>query len=328
MKKLGSQSESVVYQAKTGALELRIDKKKETLWLTQAQMAQVFGVKSQAITKHLGNIYREKELNKKSTCSNMEQVRLEGIRQVQRTVEIYNLDAVISVGYRISSTAGTRFRQWATKTLREHITEGFTLNQKQIVNNCDKFLTAVEKIKKLLPSKDNLEAESALELIKMFAATWFSLDAYDKSNFTTKRATKKQVEFTASELTAALLDLKKELVTKKEASNLFGIERSSGGVSGIVGNIFQSFSGKDVYPTIEEKAAHLLYFIVKNHPFTDGNKRSGAYAFVWFLKKAEILDTTRITPEALTALTLFVAESQPKDKEQMIGLILLLLSGN
>lgn len=315
----------VIYQAKTGAIELRTDEKNETIWATQSEMAAVFGVNSQAVTKHLKNIYKEKELSKSATCSKMEQVRIEGGRKVKRSVEIYNLDAIISVGYRIGSKMGTKFRQWATKTLRQHIINGYTINKKRIAKNYKKFLKAVEQVKTLLPSGGTVGATDALELIKMFADTWFSLSAYDKENFPKTGTTKKEFQLTAQELTEALIDLKTELIKKSQATNLFGITTKEQSAEGILGNVLQSFGGKDLYSTMEEKAAHLLYFMVKNHPFVDGNKRSGAFTFVWFLKKAKLLNPTRMTPEALTALTLLVAESSPKDKDRMIGLILLIL---
>jgi prophage maintenance system killer protein len=159
----------------------------------------------------------------------------------------------------------------------------------------------------------------------MFASTWLSLDAYDKSRLPHTGITKKQVTITAEELTEALKKLKQELIRKGEASELFATDRGKDSIAGIVGSIFQTFGGGDMYPTVEEKAAHLLYFMVKNHPFTDGNKRSGAFAFVWFLHKMGLLQKDKMTPEALTALTLLVAESNPKDKDKMIGLILQLL---
>ena len=166
-----------------------------------------------------------------------------------------------------------------------------------------------------------------MELIRAFAGTWFSLDAYDKDRLPRKGVSKKQVAFTAEELINTLEELKKDLIKKKEATEIFGQERSKGNVLGIVGNVFQSIFGKDAYPSVEEKAAHILYFMVKNHPFIDGNKRSGAFAFVWFLRQAGILRAS-LTPEALTAITLLVAESHPKDKDKMIGVVLLLLNGN
>ena len=164
-----------------------------------------------------------------------------------------------------------------------------------------------------------------VELISAFADTWLSLEAYDEDRLVNKGATKKSVALTADQLYVALAEFKNLLVKKGEAGDLFGAERSSGNVAGIVGNVMQSFGGNSLYPTVEEKAAHLLYFMVKNHPFSDGNKRSGAYAFIWFLNRAGILDRNKISPAALTAVTLFVAESDPKNKEKMVHLILQLL---
>jgi len=326
MKKINKkQEELVVYQTKTGAIEFRRDLKNETIWATQAQMAQVFGVNSPAITKHLKNIYQEEELSKKATCSKLEQVQSEGGRQVKRKVEVYNLDAIISVGYRISSKMGTKFRQWATKTLRSYIVDGYAINRSRIAKNYNSFLTAVAEVKALLPVDYNIDNESVLELIKFFSETWLSLDAYDKDISVQGGLTKKYVVLTAEKLVEALESFKIELIKKNEAADLFGVEREKGNIAGIVGNVMQSFGGRPVYPSVEEKAAHLLYFMVKNHPFVDGNKRSGACAFVWFLQKAGILNRAKITPPALTALTLLVAESDPKNKERMIRLILQLL---
>jgi len=326
MKKvLKNKNEVIVFQAKAGAIELKGDFRHETIWATQAQMAAVFGVNSQAITKHLKNIYKEEELSKKATCSKMEQVQIEGKRKVERSVEIYNLDAIVSVGYRISSKTGTKFRQWATKILRQHIIKGYTINPKVVKNNYAEFQKAIENIKHLLPSGAKIDNESVLELISAFADTWLSLDAYDKDTMISKGATKKDVKITAEKMADALTGFKTELIKKKQATDLFGRERQADAVAGIIGNVMQSFGGKSLYSTVEEKAAHLLYFIVKNHPFVDGNKRSGAFAFVWFLKKAGIFDMQKINPAALTALTLFIAESNPKNKDRMIKLVLQLL---
>ena len=327
MKKTEKQNNGVVvYQTKSGALELRGDVSRETLWATQAQMAEIFGVNPQAVTKHLKRIYAEKELSKSSTCSKMEQVRIEGERTVKRDTEFYNLEAIISVGYRINSVLGTKFRQWATKTLRGHIVKGYTINPKVVSRHYEEFQQAVADIRALLPAGAPIDTASVLELVNTFADTWLSLDAYDRDALPTKGTTKRRVALTAEKLSSALSCLKEELMRNGEATELFGTERGKGNVEGIVGNVLQAFGGSDLYPTIEEKAAHLLYFMVKNHPFVDGNKRSGAYAFVWFLRMARLLDTARLTPPALTALTLLVAESDPKDKDKMIRLILALLA--
>ncbi|MBI4995036.1 virulence protein RhuM/Fic/DOC family protein [Candidatus Peregrinibacteria bacterium] len=316
----------IVYQAKTGAIELREDVHTETIWATLQQIADLFDTDKSGISRHIRNIFDSKELDLKATVAIFATVQKEGKREVSREIEYFNLDMILSVGYRVNSKKATIFRQWATKTLHSHIVDGYTINKKRLAKNYDAFLKVVEQVKALLPSSGAVDAINAMELVKMFANTWLSLDAYDKSKLPKTGATKRQVEFTAEELTQALQKLKHELMSKGEATGLFGSERGGQSVSGIVGNIFQTFDGKDLYPTVEEKAAHLLYFMVKNHPYVDGNKRSGAFSFVWFLKQAGILNPARLTAEALTALTLFVAESSPKDKDKMVGLVLLLLN--
>ena len=164
-----------------------------------------------------------------------------------------------------------------------------------------------------------------LELVSVFADTWFSLNAYDAEELPKSGIIKNQIEITANELRNVLQELKKELVAKSEATELFGIERKEKNIENIVGNVFQSFGEEYVYPSVEEKAANLLYFFIKNHPFIDGNKRSAAFAFIWFLQKAGLLNIQRLSPNVLTALTLLIAESNPKDKNRMIGIILLIL---
>jgi hypothetical protein len=201
------EKEIIIYQAKNGAIELRGDFSRETIWATQAQMAEVFGVNPQAITKHLKNIYQEGELSQKATCSKTEQVQMEGKRSIKRLVEVYDLDAIISVGYRINSKMGTSFRKWATTVLREHIAEGFTINRKRIGANYGQFLKAVDEIKHFLPEGAVVNTEDVVELVQMFASTWLSLDAYDRSDFPVSGVTRKQVLFTADELAGALSDL-------------------------------------------------------------------------------------------------------------------------
>lgn len=316
----------VIYQVKSGAIELKGDFTHETVWANRMQMAKMFGVNPQAISKHIQNIYKEKELNKKTTSSKMELVQNESGREVRREVDIYNLDILIAVGYRINSVVGTKFRQWATRTLRGYVVEGYAINKKRIALNYDKFSGVLEDIKKLLPEGTTVDSSDVVDLVSLFADTWLSLDAYDRDELIKGRVTKKKVELTAEIITENLTKLKTELIQKSEATDIFGVERTAGSVSGIVGNVMQSLGGKDVYESVEEKAAHLLYFMVKNHPFTDGNKRSGAFAFVWFLKKANILDVTKLTPSALTALTILVASSDPKDKDKVVALVLNLIS--
>jgi len=316
----------VIYQAKSGAIELRGDLGKETIWANRMQMGQIFGVNPQAISKHIQNIYKEKELEKGPTSSKMELVQNESGRLVHRNVDIYNLDILIAVGYRISSITGTRFRQWATKTLRGYIVDGYAINKTRIAKNYGQFLSVVENIKKLLPTGSATESQDVVELVSLFADTWLSLDAYDKELLPKGKLTKKKVDLTADKITTHLANLKQDLINKEAATDIFGTERNTGSIAGIVGNVMQTFGGKELYPTAEEKAAHLLYFMVKNHPFVDGNKRSGAFAFIWFLDQAKILDISKLTSSALTALTIMVAESNPEHKEKVVKLILNLIS--
>lgn len=315
--------EVVIYQTKSGAIQIKKDVKSDTIWATQAQIGNIFGVDRSVITKHINNILSDKELEAVSVCAKFAHT---GNDSKTYQVQFYNLDVILAVGYRTNSVRAIEFRKWATETLHRYIVDGYAINKDRIAYNYQQFLEAVDDLKHLLPAGATIDAGGILDLINMFASTWFSLDAYDKDALKVKGTTKKKVILTAAKLSASLADLKHTLISKGEATDLFGSERSQGNVAGIVGNIMQTFGGKDLYGSVEEKAAHLLYFMVKDHPFVDGNKRSGAYAFIWFLRLAKILDTKQMTPPALTALTILVAESDPKEKEKMIRLILTLLS--
>lgn len=322
----GNSNELVIYQTKQGEILLRGDFDKETIWASLDQIAKLFGRDKSVISRHLRNIYQEEELSEKATVAKNATVQKEGKREVIREIEYYNLDAIISVGYRVNSKTATQFRQWATKTLRQHIVEGYTINPDRISQNYATFMKAVQQVQAVLPTGEVMDGKEVLELVRLFADTWFSLDAYDKELLSPTKVSKKKVALTASELQDSLGVLKKELMKKGEATDNFAQVRGQQSLEGIVGNVMQSFGGQAVYPTVESKAAHLLYFIIKNHPFVDGNKRSGAYAFVWFLQKARVLDTKRLTPTALTVLTLLIAESNPKDMEKVVSLVALLIS--
>lgn len=271
---LKNDNQLVIYQSKKGNVQLDVKFDKDTVWLTQAQMTKLFGRDRTVITKHINNVFKEAELTEKSNVQNLH------FANSDKPVKTYSLDVIISVGYRVKSLEGTRFRQWATSVLKEHIIKGYSINKNRIKTNYEQFMRAVDDVKNLLPINSGVDKDAILELIKLFADTWASLDAYDKDKLSAKGATKKKVKLTADKLAAALKELKVVLLGKNEATDIFGRERVLGGLESIVGNVMQSFNGKDLYPSIEEKAAHLFYFIVKNHPFVDGNKRSGAYAFI------------------------------------------------
>jgi len=319
--------QTLVYQAKDGAIELKLDKKNETILANLNQIAELFGVQKAAISKHLNNIFKEGELDEKVVVSILETTTshgaIAGKTQIHK-VNFYNLDTIISVGYRVNSKQATNFRIWATKTLKKYLTNGVAINKKLISQNHQKFLKAIEDIKTLSQDSKNLKAGDVLDLIKSFSYTWFSLDSFDKGEFPTE-GTKKSISVDAKELQQDIAKLKAELIAKKETSAIFATEKNKGDLEGILGNVFQSAFGFDAYPSLEEKAAHLLYFIVKNHPFNDGNKRSGAFAFIWFLRKSGLQFLDRISPETLASLTILIAESNPKEKDKMVGLVLMLL---
>ena len=315
MKKTAVKNKAIIYQAKSGAIELRGDMQKETLWATQAQIVELFSVHQSVVSRHINNIFKDGEVDQKSNMQKMH------IANSDKPIALYSLDVILSVGYRTNSKLAIEFRKWATKTLREHITKGYTINKKQVGKNYSAFMKSVADVQALLPEHVTLDPKAVLELIKEFASTWVSLDAYDKDALILKGVTRKKVTLIGSDLETAIQRLRSELMKKGEASDMFAHERAKGSIEGIVGNVMQSFGGKSVYPTVEEKAAHLLYFMVKNHPFSDGNKRSGAFAFVWFLRKTSAKGESHINPGALTALTLLIAESDPSKKEQMVALI-------
>lgn len=316
----------VLFTSPQGEIQFRGDFEHETIWATQADISRAFGVTPQNVTMHIKNIFKDKELEERSTCKDSLQVQKEGNRTIQRKVKEYNLDIIIAVGYRINSVAGTRFRQWATKTLKSYITKGYVLNKKQLKKNHVEFLKAVESIQNLLPEDVALDPKSILNLVKEFSSTWTSLDAYDKESLKSIASTKKSLRLSGQELYDAVSELRTVLIKKGEATEIFAQEREKGNLEGVLGNVMQSFGGKPLYPSLEEKAAHLLYFVIKNHPFVDGNKRSAAWAFLWFLKKARVPGVRNINPQALTAVTLLIAESKPEKKEQMTALVTNFLS--
>ena len=265
--------EIVIYQAKSGKIEFRGDLKEDTIWGNLNQISQLFGRDKSVISRHIKNIFKSMELQEDSVVAKIATTATDGkIYQV----DYYNLDMILSIGYRVDSKQATQFRIWATQTLKQHLLEGWTINKKQLAKNYQKFQKTLADIKSVLLENKAMPAKEALDLVGVFAHTWFSLEAYDSQKFPKSGVTKKQVHFTAEELKKGLAKLKKELIAKKQATELFGQERVKNAVTGITGNIFQSFGGQDLYPSIEEKSAHLLYFMVKNHPFSDGNKRSGA----------------------------------------------------
>jgi hypothetical protein len=241
---------TIIYQSKNGALELKTDKQAETIWITQQQAAELFDVKKAAISKHVKNIFEIGELKYKSTVSKMETVQKEGSRTIKRTLEYYNLDLILSIGYRVNSKKATQFRQWASKILKEHLLKGYTINRNQIQKNYTQFLNAVDNVKDLMLNTSAIDKDKIFELITLFADTWLSLDAFDRDELETGGTTKKKVVLTAEKLHKVLAELKSTLISNGQASNIFGIEREKGSVAGIIGNIMQSFENQELYPSV------------------------------------------------------------------------------
>lgn len=320
------ENELIIYQNESGELELNIDSKQSTIWANLNQIAKLFNRDKSVISKHIKNVFKTGELEEKQAVAFFATVQKEGDKTVKRNIIYYNLDLILSVGYRVNSKQATKFRQWATKILKSYMIDGYSINKNKIKENYNNFLKSIDDIK-LLMSKENSDIKSndIIDLIKSFADTWLSLNKYDKDDLPTLGNIETSVKIDAKLFEKDLQIFKNELINNKEATELFATERENGNLENIFCNIFQSFGGTDVYKTVEEKASNLLYFMVKNHPFVDGNKRSGAYSFIWFLKKNNILNVNKINSQTLTTLTILIAESNPKDKEKMIGLILQLL---
>lgn len=318
-----SKGQIVLYKNR---FEVRLEK--ETVWLDAHQIALLFGVNRPAVVKHINNIYKSNELNKKSTCSILEQVAADG---KIRKMNLYNLDMVISVGYRVNSKSATHFRIWATDVLRKHLVNGYTINEKRLKSAEHKY-KELQKSLQLLSNVIALEeisdeTKGLIQVITEYSRALDILDDYDHNRLPVPKGTVLlKYTFVYEEARFIIEEMKK----KFKGSSLFGQEKDKSFKSSI-GAIYQTFDGKDVYPTVEEKAANLLYFIVKNHSFVDGNKRIAAALFICFLQKNGILlrkdGTNRIDNNSLVALTLMIATSKSSEKEIMIKVILNLLVG-
>lgn len=325
------QNKIQIFQTADGQVRLEVALEQDTVWLSQEQMALLFDVQKAAISKHLKNIYASGELERVATVSKMETIQKEGVRQVIRQIEYFNLDAVISVGYRVNSNRATRFRQWATQVLRQHLVQGYTLSQARFAQNAAELEQALSLIRKAARSPAvTVESSSGLvEIVSRYTQTFLWLQRYDEGMLTEPAGQRGGQLLSEAEAMAALAVLRQSLIDREEATNLFARPRGDG-LSALLGNLDQSVFGEPAYPTIESKAAHLLYFMVKNHPFVDGNKRSGAFLFVDFLHRNGRLfnrqDEPVVNDNGLAALTLLVAESDPKQKETMIRLIMNILA--
>ena len=318
-----------IYEASQGNIQVLLNQ--ETIWLSQRQLAELLETSIDNISLHLKNIYKEGELTAEATTEDYSTVQQEGQRQVRRKVKHYNLDAIISVAYRVNSRKGTQFRQWATSTLKEHLTRGYTINQQRFEQNSQELEAALKLVRKAAASPQ-LQADTGrglVEIISRYTQTFLWLQRYDEGKLNEPHGQHGGTLPTVQQASQDLATLKQQLMEKGEATDLFARPRGDG-LSALLGNLDQTAFGEPAYPTIESKAAHLLYFVVKNHPFTDGNKRSGAFLFVDFLHRNGRLFNQNGEPVindiGLSALTLLVAESDPKHKETLIRLIMNMLA--
>lgn len=319
----------MIYQSKKGGRTVTVQLVNETVWLTQKQMGELFGKNTKTINEHIQHVYKEQELEKKSTIRKFRVVQKEGKRAIEREIEFYNLDVIISVGYRVKSQEGTSFRIWANRVLRDHLTKGFTINKNRLPDSHIRDLeNAFTLIKQAINLKqlNSTESVGLLEVITTYADTWIWLQKFDEETlYAPKHKQKPHYELTYEDAKSAIAELKIQLRHGKETIDLFGNEREHM-LEGVVRSLYQTYASKELYPTVEEKAAHLLYFIIKDHPFTDGNKRIASLLFILFLSRNQAHVNTQGQPKfnnaALVALALLVAQSDPDQKETIIALIM------
>ena len=316
-----------IYASPDGRVQLEVTQAADSLWLTQAQIAELFAVRPQNITMHLRNIYKEQELKESATCKDFLLVQTEGAREVNRKRKHYSLDAILSVGYRVNSQRATQFRIWATNTLKQHLIEGYTLNQRRLHERGIEFEQAISLLSRTLANQElvNEQGQVVIRVIQEYARSWSLLQSYDEQSLpeqSTKQRGMNSLEL--EDALSAISQLKQELIQKGEATELFGQLRGEGLASSLA-TIEQGFGEELFYPNIASRAAHLLYFVIKNHPLADGNKRTGSFLFLWYLRINQHLlfkpVEQLINDNTLVALALLVAESQPAQKELMIRLI-------
>ncbi len=323
--------EIVIYQTEDGHTSIDVKLENETVWLSLNQISDLFGKDKSVISRHLKNIYSEGELDFPATVAKNATIQKEGNREIKREIDYYNLDAILSVGYRVNSHRGTQFRIWANKILRDYLVKGYAINENRLKEQ-DEQLEQLKQTVKLLGNvleTQSLNSDEATGLLKVITDYTYALDVldrYDHQVLEIKATTSTEVfRINYEEAMQAIQGLRE----KFGGSSLFGNEKDES-FKGSLAAIYQTFGGDDLYPSVEEKAANLLYFVVKNHSFSDGNKRIAAFLFVWFLDKNEILykqdGTRKLADNALVALTLMIAESKPEEKDTMAKVVVNLIN--
>lgn len=324
------QSKSIVIYEIAKGKKIEVPIEKESVWLTQKQMSELFGKNLRTINEHLSKIFEEKELSKKSVIRKFRITAPDGKAYLN---QVYNLDVIISVGYRVKSPRGTQFRIWATKTLRDYILQGYALNTYRIADTgLDELERAVNLIRQTLDSRvlTGGEAKGVLKVIADYAHSWLLMHKYDEGEVNLFAKTKPKYVLTYDIAIGFIQQLSESLHQIDRAAKFVGMERTDHGLDRIIGSINQTFGGKDLYKSVEEKAAHLLYFVIKDHPLIDGNKRSGSLLFIHYIAENGLLfrdnGERTVNDNTIVALALLISQSHPSDKEIMIRLITNLLT--
>ena len=331
MKQIDLNNEIVIYQSEDGKTQLDVKLEGETVWLTQTQMSELFQTDRTVINRHIRNIYKSGELEEEATCAKNAQVRIEGNRTVSRSIPYYNLDMIISVGYRVNSIRGVRFRQWANSVLKQYLIKGYAVNErirKQQISELRQLVQVLGRTLQQQPLPTTDESNALFKVVVDYTYALDTLDDYDYQRLSISKTTCKETFHATYENAMKEINVLKK---KFGYSPLFGNEKDDSFKSSI-GQIYQTFDGVDLYPSVEEKAAMLLYLVTKNHSFSDGNKRIAATLFLWFMNNNGILyredGTKRIADSTLVALTLMIAESRTQEKDVMVKVVVNLINKN
>ncbi|MBE0626601.1 MAG: virulence protein RhuM/Fic/DOC family protein [Burkholderiales bacterium] len=320
-----------VFEAADGSLSVDVRLEGESVWLTQKQMAELFGKHVMTVNSHISNVFAESELSQDSTIRKFLIVQKEGKREVEREVEHYNLDVIISVGYRVKSKRGTQFRMWATKTLKEHLVQGYTVNARRLAENCSELDAALTLVRRTADAQQLTldQGRGLVDVITRYTRTYLLLQQYDEGSLTEPKGKQPAYTLTTDAARFEISRLQADLAGRREITALFGQERGDA-LDSLLGNLEQTVLGDAAYPTVESKAAHLLYFVIKDHPLSDGNKRVASCLFLHFLERNNALlrsdGTPKLNDVGMAALALLVAESNPASKETVVRLIMNLLA--
>lgn len=318
-----------IYRSKDGTVQLNVKLENESVWLTQSQMAELFGVDRTSIVRHIRNIYKSEELDESSTCAKSAQVRMEGQRQIVREIPLYNLDVIISVGYRVNSKNATSFRRWATSVLKQYIIKGYAINQQIKLDRYQELKDVVRLMSRAIGLQEEVSNEEYGGLFNVISDYVYALDTLDHYDYQSLAIQKTTSDASFHATYDNAMEAINALKVKFGGSQWFANEKDESFKSSI-GQIYQTFDGQELYPSVEEKAAMLLYLVVKNHSFSDGNKRIAAMLFLWFLNNNHVLYAEdghkRIADNTLVALTLMIAESRTEEKDVMVKVVVNLIN--